>query len=116
MTTTLYGIPNCDTIRKAKRWLTNHNIDYQFHDYRKDGVDPTLAQQWLDTYGWETLINRRGTTWRKLDETIRNTMDAELALQLMQDQPAIIKRPILSDGDDTLVGFSEAYYSDWFQS
>lgn len=115
MTATLYGIPNCDTMRKARRWLADHNIDYRFHDYRKDGVDPALAKQWLDTHGWETVINRRGATWRKLDENTRNTMDVEQALQLMQTYPAIIKRPLLATREGTLIGFSEASYHNWFK-
>ena len=94
---TLYGIKNCDTIKKARRWLEANNIDYRFHDYRVDGLDSELLNDFINELGWEALLNTRGTTWRKLDETTRNKItDAASAAALMTEMPAIIKRPWVS--------------------
>lgn len=88
---TLYGIKNCDTIKKARRWLEANNIDYRFHDYRVDGLDSELLNDFINELGWEALLNTRGTTWRKLDETTRNKItDAASAAALMTEMPAII--------------------------
>ncbi len=106
----VYGIPNCDTIKKARKWLQGHDLEYQFHDFRKDGLEPALLKQWVDKVGWETLLNRRGTTWRKLPEKVRNTIDEKTAIKIMLEQPAIIKRPVLVKGKQILVGFDEAQY------
>ncbi|MGV6818221.1 MAG: ArsC family reductase [Thiotrichales bacterium] len=106
--TTLYGIKNCDTIRKARRWLADHDIDYEFHDFRSDGVDATQLQSWAAELGWETLLNRRGTTWRKLPEAQREGIDEKRAIALMVEHPAMIKRPVLDLGDRRIVGFKEA--------
>ena len=107
---TVYGIPNCDTVRKARRWLDAHQIPYRFHDLRKDGLDPAQLDHWLARAGWETLLNRRGATWRKLPEAVRKRIDAGTARQLMLDNPTLIKRPVVENGDTVLVGFSEAAY------
>lgn len=104
----LHGIPNCDTVRKARSWLDANNIDYRFHDFRKDGVDAELLQPWCAQVGLDTLLNRRGTTWRKLDESVKQNVDTEAALALMVEQPALIKRPVLTHGSQILVGFDEA--------
>lgn len=106
----VYGIPNCDTIKKARKWLQGHDLDYQFHDFRKDGLDSALLHKWVDKVGWETLLNRRGTTWRKLPEATRSTIDVKTAIKIMLEQPAIIKRPVLVTSKRILVGFNEDEY------
>lgn len=108
--TKLYGIKNCDTIRKAKNWLAASEIDYQFHDYRTDGLDQDRLQKWCDQLGWEILINRRGTTWRKLPETAKSELNEEKAIDLMLANPAMIKRPLLETGKDTIIGFNPSEY------
>jgi arsenate reductase len=113
-TVTLYGIPNCDTIRKARAWLTDHGIDHDFHDYRKQGADRDLLQSMAHQLGWEAMLNRRGTTWRKLPEAAKAQVDKQLALQLMQDNPAIIKRPILAHRNHLHLGFGAAQYQEIF--
>ena len=112
---TLYGIKNCDTIKKARRWLEQREIDYRFHDYRVDGLDNALLQSFINELGWEALLNTRGTTWRKLDEATRNQItDASSAAALMIEMPAIIKRPLLcAPGKPMLLGFSESSYTQW---
>ncbi|MEW8990312.1 MAG: ArsC family reductase [Klebsiella aerogenes] len=109
---TMYGIKHCDTIKKAHRWLEAHQIDYRFHDYRVDGLDRELLNTFIAELGWEALLNTRGTTWRKLDESVRAGIDnADAAAALMLEMPAIIKRPLLcAPGQPMLLGFSEANY------
>lgn len=107
---TLYGIPNCDTIRKARRWLEANGITYHFHDYRKDGISQKQIQAWADELGWENLLNRRGTTWRKLDTAERDNIDGQSAIRLMAEHPAIIKRPLLDTGTHRQLGFDESHY------
>ncbi|MDR9468938.1 ArsC family reductase [Marinospirillum sp.] len=102
---TLYGIPNCNTMKKARTWLDENQLDYSFHDYKKAGIAPATLESWVEQLGWEPLVNRRGTTWRKLPEEQREAIDRELALQLMQDNPSLIKRPVLDTGTQLLVGF-----------
>lgn len=108
----LYGIKNCDTIKKARRFLEQHNVNYQFHDYRADGLDAALLDSFIAELGWEALLNTRGTTWRKLDETLRASItDASSAAKLMLDMPAMIKRPLLcAPGKPMLLGFNESNY------
>lgn len=101
----VYGIRNCDTTRKALKWLDEQGHDYRFHDYRRDGVPETSLRDWVTRLGWETVINKRGTTWRNLDETTRANMDAESAVEAALHEPALIKRPVLENGDTLLVGF-----------
>ncbi len=108
--TTLYGIKNCDTIKKARKWLEAHGVDYRFHDFRADGLDEKRLRGWVKQLGWETLLNRRGTTWRKLPEADREGIDAARAIELMLEQPALIKRPVLEHGKDVCVGFKEEEY------
>jgi len=107
---TLYGIPNCDKIRRARKWLSDHNIDYRFHDFRKDGLDKKQLSQWIKKVGWETLLNKRGMTWRKLDDETKNNIDEKSAMKIMLDNPAIIKRPVLEAGKILEVGFDEDRY------
>ena len=110
MTITLYGIPNCDTVKKARKWLEANGIDYRFHDFRKDGLDAKQLNQWINTLGWETVLNRKGTTWRQLPEEVRNSINAKSAAQLMLEQPTLIKRPVLEQGGTVCCGFSETEY------
>ena len=102
---TLYGIPNCNTMKKARTWLDEHQLEYTFHDYKKAGIDRATLEAWVNQVGWEPLVNRRGTTWRKLPEEAREGIDQERALQLMQDNPSLIKRPVLDAVGRFLVGF-----------
>ncbi len=110
--TTLYGIPNCDTVKKARTWLDKHGIAYDFHDYKKQGIDAKTLKAWCAEFGHEQVVNQKGTTWRKLDETERANLTLAKALRLMQEQPSLIKRPLLDTGKRRLLGFSEADYSD----
>lgn len=107
---TLYGIPNCDTVKKARAWLDRHGVAYTFHDYKKQGIDAATLQRWCAEFGHEQLLNQRGTTWRKLDEAARSNLSPAKALRLMQEHTSVIKRPILDTGAKRLVGFSEAEY------
>lgn len=109
----LYGIKNCDTVKKARKWLDENGVDYQFHDFKKDGLDDALLSCWEKALGWEALINRRGTTWRKLSEEVRDTMSAQTAHAIMLENPSIIKRPVVERGDDVRVGFSADEWSAW---
>lgn len=101
----LYGIPNCDSVKKARAWLAEHGVAYDFHDYKKAGVDPALLQAWVATAGWERVLNRAGTTLRKLLQEDKHDLDAEKAVSLMLAHPSAIKRPIMENGDTLLVGF-----------
>jgi arsenate reductase len=112
--TTMYGIKNCDTIKKARRWLDDHNVAYEFHDYKKDGIDEKTLTTWSKKLGWETLLNRRGTTWRKLPDKVKNNVDEKSALKIMLEQPSIIKRPVLKQGSQYLVGFDAKEYQNLF--
>ncbi len=111
---TIYGIKNCDTMKKAMRWLDEHGVEYHFHDYRKDGLDPEQLNTWEKDIGWEILLNRRGQLWRKLPQNIRDAIDRESALQCMLDNPGIIKRPLLDLGNKRISGFSEENYQQIF--
>ena len=110
----LYGIPNCDTVKKARDWLTAHGIDYRFHDFKKEGLDAVLLDGWLTQVGWEILLNRKGMMWRKLDEAIRSSIDASSARAVMLETPTIIKRPVLMKDDKVSVGFKPADYETLF--
>jgi Spx/MgsR family transcriptional regulator len=113
--TTLYGIRNCDTIKKARRWLDTNGIDYRFHDVRADGLARSDLQQWVQSLGWESLLNRRGTTWRKLPESSRNSINKTSAINVMLDNPAIIKRPVLAYRNRLYLGFSPDSYQSIFR-
>ena len=114
MTVTVYGIKACDTMKKAFSWLDAQGVDYQFHDYKKSGAPEEAVRRWIDTLGWETVINRRGTTWRKLPESLRDKMDAEQALKAALDNPSLIKRPMLEKGKLVEPGFKPARYAEIF--
>ena len=102
----LYGIPSCDTVRKARKALEAAGVAHRFHDFRKDGVDEAQLRRWVEALGWEALVNRRGTTWRQLPEEQRQSLDAEAAIALMVEHPALIKRPVIENGDTTTVGWT----------
>lgn len=112
----LYGISNCDTVRKARQWLDERAIAYEFHDFRKAGLNPVQLRAWVDELGWDKLINRRGMTWRNLPETTRENMDETLALAVMEDQPSIIKRPLLDLGSRRVLGFDAEQWKTLFQN
>ncbi len=110
MTITLYGIKACDTMKKARTWLGEHGVAYDFHDYKALGIDRARLERWVGEVGWETVLNRSGTTFRKLPDADKNGLDAEKALGLMIAQPSMIKRPVLDLGDRLLVGFKPDLY------
>jgi arsenate reductase len=115
MTTTLYGIPNCDQVKKARTWLDANGTPYVFHDFKKAGIDQKMIASWLRDVEWDVLVNRKGTTWRALsDERKAAIIDAHSATALMLESPSIIKRPVLSTGGKTYVGFSDAAYQQIF--
>lgn len=107
---TLYGISNCDTIKKAKHWLKEHDIDFHFHDYKKMGVDAASLKQWSAELGYEKLLNQRGTTWRKLSDDDKANLDEEKAIRIMLDNTSIIKRPVLDTGKVRILGFDQSQY------
>jgi len=110
---TVYGIPNCDSVKKARSWLAEHAVDYTFHDFKKQGVPADLLPDWLAAVGWPVLVNRKGTTWRKLDEATRMAVvDDASATALMLVQVSVIKRPVVVWGDGLVsVGFDAAAFS-----
>ena len=110
MTVTLYGIKNCDTMKKARTWLDSRSIDYDFHDYKASGIERAKLEAWSKHVGWEKLLNRTGTTFRKLADAERANIDAAKAFRLMVEQPSMIKRPVLELGRTLLVGFSPESY------
>lgn len=107
----LYGIPNCDTVKRARAWLIAHELAHSFHDYKQDGADPARLARWADTMGWERLLNTRGTTFRKLPEGERTNIDRATALALMVAHPSLIKRPVVEHPGGLLVGFDEAEWA-----
>ena len=111
----LYGISNCDTVKKARAWLSLHGRQIEFHDFKKQGISAVLLTSWLRHLEWEALLNRRGTTWRKLpDATKASINNADTAIQLMLEQPSVIKRPVLEFNDAVYVGFDETLYHSLF--
>lgn len=110
MTFRLYGIANCDTVRKARAWLHASGLACVFHDYRAEGLDPDRLARWMREAGWEALLNRRSAAYRALPETERQDLDGEKAKRLMLDDPTIIRRPVLEAGERLLVGFVEKDY------
>lgn len=111
MTPTLYGIPTCDTVKKARVWLDQNETAFTFHDYKKSGIDRPRLEAWVAEHGWETVLNRAGTTFRALPEADKTGLDADKAIALMLAQPSMIKRPVLDLGDRTLVGFKPELYA-----
>jgi arsenate reductase len=108
---TIYGIKNCDTMKKARTWLDSHGIGYAFHDYKAEGIAKAKLEQWTDRMGWEVLLNRAGTTFRALPEAEKQGIDTRKAIALMATQPAMIKRPVLEHEGGILVGFKPEQYA-----
>jgi Spx/MgsR family transcriptional regulator len=105
MSVTAYGIPNCDTVKKARTWLDQHGVAYTFHDYKKQGADAERITRWVEEAGWETVLNRRGTTFRALPESDKADLDAAKAVAIMAAHPSCIKRPVVEHPGGLLVGF-----------
>lgn len=114
MPVTMYGIKNCDTIKKARGWLEGQGIAYSFHDYKSAGIEPALLRAWVAELGWEVLLNRAGTTFRALPDSEKQGIDAEKAIALMMANPSMIKRPMLDLGSHKLVGFKPEQYTATF--
>ena len=114
--TTLYGIRNCDTTSKARRWLQANGIDHRFHDLRVDGLGKAMLDRWLQSLDWASLLNRRGTTWRQLPAAVREHIDHKTAVALMLEQPAIIRRPLLDHDDRLYPGYNAEHYATIFHS
>jgi arsenate reductase len=112
---TLSGIRNCDTVKKARKWLETRDIDYRFHDFRTEGLEPDKLRQWIKAVGWETMVNRRGTSWRQLPQEVKESIDESSALALMLNNPTLIKRPVLElDNGTVYVGFKAEEYAALF--
>ena len=112
----MYGIKNCDTIKKARDWMAANHVAYDFHDYKAEGVDRARLLKWIEAVGWELLLNRAGTTFRKLPEADRAGIDADKAVALMQASPSMIKRPMLRQGDALIAGFKPETYAAVFKA
>jgi len=110
MTTTIYGIKACDTMKKARTWLDEHGVKYEFHDYKVSGIDREHLEAWCKKAGWETVLNRAGTTFRKLPDEQKVDLNERKAIALMLEQPSMIKRPVLEKGAKLLIGFKPADY------
>jgi arsenate reductase len=111
---TLYGIKNCDTVKKARRWLEDHAIEYQFHDFRDDGMGAADVKEWVAELGWETVVNKRSTTWKQLEKGVQTNMDGNIAETTILEHPTLIKRPLLDTGKERHVGFSAERYQSIF--
>lgn len=107
---TLYGIKNCDTVKKARKWLEKNDVNYQFHDFRVDGLTAEMIENWFSVVGWESLVNKRSTTWRQLDDAQKENINEQSAASLLLNNPTLIKRPVLDNEITILVGFSEESY------
>lgn len=106
----VYGIPNCDTMKKARRWLEANGLEYEFHDYKKLGAPEKKLKSWVKQAGWDTVLNKRGTTWRKLDDKVKDNINNNSAINIMLENPSIIKRPVLESGELLLIGFKQDEY------
>jgi arsenate reductase len=111
----VYGIKSCDTCRQARKFLSSHNIEFQFHDLREDGLDIQMLERWTKRIGWERLLNKQSLTWRKIPEVDRNDMSRDKSLAAMIDNPTLIKRPVLESDKFIAVGFSEKRFSDFIE-
>lgn len=112
---TLFGIKNCDTVRKARKWLEQNNLSVNFHDFREDGLTEELVTEWSANVGWETLFNKRSTSFRNLTDAEKNDINEKKAIALMVLYPTLIKRPVLAGNGKVKVGFKEAEYKAWFE-
>ncbi|WP_064711797.1 ArsC family reductase [Rhizobium bangladeshense] len=115
MAVTIYGIKNCDTMKKARSWLEEHGVAYEFHDYKALGIDRAHLEAWIDRAGLDTVLNRAGTTFRKLPDTERENLNRKKAIALMLDQPSMIKRPVLETEDKLVIGFKPQIYAGTFE-
>lgn len=114
MPLTLYGIPNCDTVKKARKWLENNQLDYQFHDFRKDGLSESDLTEWCNALGWEQVLNKRSTSWRALDAADKEHLDQAKAIALMLASPTLVKRPVLAHNSQFKTGFKDSDYQAFF--
>lgn len=114
MSTTVFGIKNCDTVKKARKWLDQHGVSYQFHDLREDGVDKRQVSGWIKALGWETVVNKRSTTWKQLDDSTRQSLDDNSAVAAILEHPTLVKRPLLDVDGTFYVGFRETDYQSIF--
>ncbi len=114
MTVTIYGIKNCDTMKKAFAWLDGHSVAYDFHDYKKSGIDAATLGRWCDAAGWESVLNRAGMTFRKLPDERKEGLDEDKAIALMIEAPSMIKRPVIEDGKTIEIGFKPDRYAAHF--
>lgn len=114
MAITIYGIKNCDTMKKARAWLDRKGVAYDFHDYKVEGIDRAHLDRWVDRAGWEMVLNRAGTTFKKLDDADKAGLDREKAIELMLAQPSMIKRPVLEADGKLVVGFKPEVYEEAF--
>lgn len=103
---TVFGISNCDTVKKARKWLDAQSVSYDFHDYKKKGIDEDTLNAWCNELGWEALVNRRGTTWRKLDDAQKADLNQASAVSLMQENTSLIKRPVVQTKNTLMLGFN----------
>jgi Spx/MgsR family transcriptional regulator len=111
-TITVYGIPNCDSVKKSRVWLTDHGVDYVFHDFKKQGVPPEAVDLWLKYVSWDVLVNRKGTTWRKLDPAVQASVtDSASARALMLEHTSVVKRPVVVKGQTVVVGVNPEAWS-----
>lgn len=111
---TLYGIKNCDTVKKARTWLDQHKVDYRFHDFRADGLTATQVTNWITEIGLDALVNKRSTTWKELDEPTKTNFSEATAPMIVSEKPTLIKRPLLDTGMQKYVGFKDADYAKFF--
>jgi Spx/MgsR family transcriptional regulator len=112
---TLFGIKNCDTVKKARTWLDAHHIEYRFHDFRSEGLDQELAKQWIGELGLDVVVNKRGTTWKQLDVATRDQLSVDNAPALLQEKPTLVKRPVLDIGHQRFVGFDDKTWQTIFK-
>ncbi|TCK01991.1 Spx/MgsR family transcriptional regulator [Volucribacter psittacicida] len=110
----VYGIKNCDTVKKALKWLAEHHIEHKLHDYRVDGIEPLFIEQAEKAFGWQSLVNKRSTTWRNLADDVKENLSKQTALELLFAQPTLMKRPIILQDNLALIGFDEAEYRQAF--
>ncbi|MEM1403271.1 MAG: ArsC family reductase [Pseudomonadota bacterium] len=110
MTTVIYGIKNCDTVKKALRWLDDAGVDYRFHDFRVDGLEKAKVEAWVESEGWESVINRRSTSWKALSQERRDTLDDASAVIAVLETPTLVKRPVMEHGDTLSFGFKADHY------
>jgi Spx/MgsR family transcriptional regulator len=111
----LYGIRTCDTVKKARKWLDERGVAYRFHDFKTQGLDEGRLRGWVREIGWEAMLNKRGTTWRKLPQAVREAIEEESAVRIMLQTPSIIRRPVLDTGTARHVGFSPTLYEEIFR-